>query len=202
MYVPGHFAETDAEALARLIADNGFGVLVTVAEGRPFASHIPFLYEKDRQILLAHVARANPQWRHFSSEADVMVVFQGPHAYISPSWYRAPGVPTWNYAVVHIYGRARALEEASEVKAVVEKLTAKHESHHERPWTPAYDPRMLNAIVGIEVAITEVQGKFKLSQNRPAGDRASVMERLDSSGSEVNQAVAALMKEKYQTPAQ
>lgn len=199
MYVPGHFAESDAAKLSRLIDENGFGLLVTVAEGKPMGSHVPFLYERERNVLLAHVARANPQWRHFSGDADVMVVFQGPHAYISPSWYRAPGVPTWNYAVAHVYGRARALEDAAALKGIVEKLTAKYESHYEQPWTPAYDPRMLNAIVGIEVAITEVQGKFKLSQNRPAADRAAVIERLDSSRSEADRAVAALMKEKYQT---
>jgi transcriptional regulator len=199
MYVPGHFAESDAAKLSRLIGENGFGLLVTVTERKPVASHVPFLYEKERNVLLAHVARANPQWQHFSNDADVMVVFQGPHAYVSPSWYRAPGVPTWNYAVAHVYGRARALEDAAALKGIVEKLTAKYESHYEKPWTPAYDPRMLNAIVGIEVAITEVQGKFKLSQNRPADDRAAVIERLDSSGSEAGRAVAVLMKEKYQT---
>lgn len=198
MYVPRHFAEDDAEKLARLIAENGFGLLVTVAEGRPMASHVPFLYERERNLLLAHVARANPQWRQFSGEGEVMVVFQGPHTYISPSWYRVPGVPTWNYAVAHVYGRARALEEAAQLKAIVEMLTAKYESHYDKPWTPEYDPRMLNAIVGIEVAITEVQGKFKLSQNRPAADRVAVIERLDASGSQADRAVAALMKEKYQ----
>src|SRR5687767_1665333 len=132
MYVPAHFSEDDAEKLARLIEENSFGMLVTVAEGRPFASHIPFLYESDKKVLRGHVARANPQWRHFSVNTEVMVVFQGPHGYISPSWYRAPGVPTWNYAVAHVYGRARALEEADAIKPIVEALTQKNESHKAR----------------------------------------------------------------------
>ena len=197
MYVPRHFAEDDNEKLGRLIAENGFGLLVTVSDGRPVASHLPFLHEQEGNVLRAHVARANPQWKHFSAEAEVMVVFQGPHAYVSPSWYQAPGVPTWNYAVAHVYGRARAIEDPVAVKDIVEKLTAKYESHYEKPWAPAYDPRMLNAIVGVEIVITEVQGKFKLSQNRPAVDRAPVIAHLDASGSEAARAVAALMKEKY-----
>ena len=200
MYVPRHFSEDDADRLARLIAENGFGMLVTLADRRPFASHIPFLYEKERKVLLGHVARANPQWRHFSGDTEVMVVFQGPHGYISPSWYRAPGVPTWNYAVAHIYGRARALEDPAEIRPIVESLTGKYERHNERPWVPAYDPRMLGAIVGVEVAVSEVQGKFKLSQNRPATDRAAVIAQLEASGSEGNLALAALMKEKYEPP--
>ena len=111
MYVPRHFAEADADRLARFIDENGFGLIVTVSEGRPVASHVPFLYERERNVLLSHVARANPQWRDLAGETEVMVVFQGPHTYISPSWYRAPGVPTWNYAVAHVYGRPRALED-------------------------------------------------------------------------------------------
>lgn len=197
MYVPAHFSEDDAEKLARLIEENSFGMLVTVAEGRPFASHIPFLYESDKKVLRGHVARANPQWRHFSVNTEVMVVFQGPHGYISPSWYRAPGVPTWNYAVAHVYGRARALEEADAIKPIVEALTQKNESHNARPWVPTYDVRMLSAIVGVEVTVSEVQGKFKISQNRSAADRTAVIEQLEASGSEADLALAALMKEKY-----
>ena len=199
MYVPRHFAEADADRLARFIDENGFGLIVTVSKGRPVASHVPFLYERERNVLLSHVARANPQWRDLAGETEVMVVFQGPHTYISPSWYRAPGVPTWNYAVAHVYGRPRALEDPAQLKIIVEKLAEKYESHYEKPWAPAYDPRMLNAIVGIEVAITEMQGKFKLSQNRSVADRAAVIEQLDASASEADRAVAALMKEKYRT---
>jgi transcriptional regulator len=197
MYVPRHFAEDDSDKLGRLIAENGFGLLVTVSEGRPVASHLPFLHEPARNVLRAHVARANPQWKHFTSDTEVMVVFRGPHAYVSPSWYQAPGVPTWNYAVAHVYGRAHAVEDPTVLREIVETLTAKYESHYEKPWMPAYDPRMLDAIVGIEIVITELQGKFKLSQNRPAVDRAAVIQQLDASGSEADRAVAAIMKEKY-----
>jgi transcriptional regulator len=202
MYVPKHFAEDDAEKLATLIEENSFGVLITVAEGRPFASHIPFLYEREANVLRGHVARANPQWQHFSGGSEVMVVFQGPHAYVSPSWYLSPGVPTWNYAVAHVYGSAQALEDPSRVKTIVEALTEKHERHNDPPWVPAYDPRMLNVIVGIEVAIREVQGKFKLSQNRSAADRAAVISKFEANGPEQNLALATLMKEAFEPPAQ
>lgn len=196
MYIPKHFNENDAEKLAAFIDEYAFGVLVTVSEGRPFASHIPFLYERESGRLLGHVARANPQWRHFSDGADVMVLFQGPHAYISPSWYLAPGVPTWNYAVAHVYGSARALDDPSGIKDIVERLTEKYERNNRPPWMPAYDQGRLQAIVGIQIRIKEVQGKFKLSQNRSAADRAAVVSRLEATGSENDAALARLMRGK------
>ena len=196
MYVPNHFSEDDAEKLAAFIDEHSFGVLVTVSEGRPFASHIPFLYDRDANALLGHLARANPQWRHFSNGAEVMVLFQGPHAYISPSWYLAPGVPTWNYAVAHVYGSAKAFDEPSRTQDIVERLTEKYERNHQPSWAPAYDRRLLQAIVGIEIRIKEVQGKFKLGQNRSAEDRAAVASRLEATGSESDSALASLMKEK------
>ena len=142
------------------------------------------------------MARANPQWRHFSNGADVMVLFQGPHAYISPSWYLAPGVPTWNYAVAHVYGSARALDDPSRIKDIVERLTDKYERNNQPPWTPDYDLGLLQAIVGIEIGIKEVQGKFKLGQNRSAADRAAVASRLEATGSESDSALARLMNGK------
>ena len=194
MYIPEHFNENDADKLAAFIDEHAFGVLVTVSEGRPFASHIPFLYERETNALFGHVARANPQWRHFSNAADVMVLFQGPHAYISPSWYLAPGVPTWNYAVAHVYGSGHAVDDPSRIQDIVERLTQKFERNNQPPWIPAYEQRLLQAIVGIEIRIKEVQGKFKLGQNRSAEDRAAVASRLEATGSENDSALAGLMK--------
>ena len=196
MYVPKHFNENDAEKLTALIDEHAFGVLVTVSEDRPFATHLPFLYERKANVLLGHVARANPQWRHFSNGADVMVLFQGPHAYISPSWYLAPGVPTWNYPVAHVYGSAQAVDDPSRIKDIVERLTEKYERNNQPPWVPAYDQGLLQAIVGIEIRIKEVQEKFKLGQNRSAADRAGVVSKLEATGSESDSALARLMKEK------
>jgi transcriptional regulator len=196
MYLPKHFKEEDAEKVASFIDENAFGVLVTVFEGRPFASHIPFIYDRESQLLLGHVARANPQWQHFSDDADVMVLFHGPHAYISPSWYAGPGVPTWNYVAAHIYGSAQALDDPSRVKSIVERLTERYERNYEAPWVPTYDQGLLSAIVGIEIRIKEVQGKFKLSQNRSAVDRARVVSKLQGTGSERDSALAKLMERK------
>ena len=194
MYIPRHFNEDDGEKLTAFIREHAFGVLITTVEGRPFATHMPFIYEPESKRLLGHVARANPHWRHFSSGEDAMVLFQGPHAYVSPSWYVAPGVPTWNYATVHVYGSARALDDPSQVKRIVEGLTEIYERDNTPPWRPSYDERMLGAIVGIEIAVREVQGKFKLSQNRSAADRAAVISKLDGTGSENGSALAMLMK--------
>jgi transcriptional regulator len=196
MYLPNHFSDDDPQRLADFIDDNSFGALLTVDEGRPFASHIPFIYDRDPGILLGHVARANPQWRHFANGSGVMVIFQGPHAYISPSWYLTPGVPTWNYAVAHVYGSAQAVHEPEKIAHIIERLTEIHERTHDSPWRPTYDPRMLGAIVGIEIRVREIQGKFKLSQNRSAADEAAVISRLESSGNENSAAVARLMKRK------
>jgi len=196
MYVPKHFGEDDGEKLAAFIDENTFGAMVTVFEGRPFASHIPFIYEREANVLLGHVARANPQWRHFSNGAEVMVIFQGPHAYVSPSWYLAPGVPTWNYAVAHVYGSAQALDDRPSIQRIVERLTEKYERNNKPPWLPKYDQKLLEAIVGIEVRIKEVQGKFKLGQNRSAADRAAVASKLEATGSENDSAMARLMKRK------
>ena len=196
MYLPEHFADNDREKLTAFIDKHSFGALITVFDGRPFASHIPFLYEPGANVLLGHVARANQQWRHFSNGADVMVIFQGPHAYISPSWYLSPGVPTWNYVVAHVYGSARALVEPHRIEGIIKRLTEKHEQNNEPPWVPRYDEKLLKAIVGIEIRVKEIQGKFKLSQNRSAADRAAVVAKLEDSGDETK-AVARMMKKEF-----
>lgn len=193
MYIPNHFRETDGDALAAFIAAHAFGALVTIADGRPFATHLPFIYARAAGVLLGHVARANPQWQHLASGADVLVMFAGPHAYISPTWYVDRGVPTWNYVAVHVYGSARALEEPSATKRIVEQLAAIYESGNQPPWTPEYDERMLHAIVGVEVRVKEIHGKLKVSQNRSAQDRAGVAAKLNASGTDNDVAMARLI---------
>ncbi|HLF12458.1 MAG TPA: FMN-binding negative transcriptional regulator [Gammaproteobacteria bacterium] len=193
MYIPKHFLETDADKLAAFIDAHAFGALVTIAAGRPFATHIPFVYERHAGRLFGHVARANPQWQHLTNGADALVMFQGPHAYISPTWYVTPGVPTWDYVAVHVYGSARAIEDKAVTKRHVEQLAARYESGNQPPWVPEYDERNLHGIVAIEIRIKEIQGKFKVSQNRPAGDRARVAAKLQASGSENDLAVARLI---------
>ena len=182
MYIPDHFRVADQDVLAAFIEKHAFGTLVTSDAGRPFASHVPFLHEREQGLLHAHLARPNPQWRHFASNAEVLVMFQGPHGYISPTWYAEPGVPTWNYTAVHVYGTARTIEDRDATARHVERLAARYERGNPKPWIPDYDPRRLGGIVAVEIRITEIQGKFKLSQNRSVADRAGVVANLDAAG--------------------
>jgi len=200
MYIPEHFKETKSERISALIENNSFGMLVTAPDGAPFVSHLPFIFDRtasSKGRLLCHMARANPQWQHFSSGSEVLVVFQGPHAYVSPSWYSSPGVPTWNYAVVHLRGKPRILESESELEGLVERLTHVYESRKPSPWKPnlAGERRtsLLNMIVGFEIGITDIQAKFKLSQNRRPEDQQSVIEKLGQSSNQTELAVAKLM---------
>jgi len=202
MYIPEHFKETNPERISALIEGHPFGTLITAPEGVPFVSHLPFLFERSagsQGKLLGHMARANPQWQHFAAGNEVLAVFQGPHAYVSPSWYSSPGVPTWNYAVVHLRGKPRRIEGESELEALVERLTHVHESHMPSPWKPNLTgerrSKLLNMIVGFEIEITHIQGKFKLSQNRPLEDQQRVVEELSQSNNQTETAVAKLMLE-------
>lgn len=196
MYTPKAFAECDWERIRRLIQTNAFGTLVTFDGCRPEASHVPFLLDGERRLLSCHLAAANPQARRLAEGTEALMMFQGPHAYVSPTWYENAGVPTWNYAAVHIYGRPEEMESEAELGRFVEQLAARYESARANPWRPEYPRRMLSAIRGFRVHITEVQGKFKLSQNRPAEDRRNVMRRLPVEGGAMGMAVAELMRER------
>ena len=194
MYTPQHFAETDPETIAAFIRENAFGVMVSVVDGKATASQIPFLYEVDTGVLLGHVARANPQWQELSSAQDVLVIFQGPHAYVSPTWYKGAGVPTWNYATVQVRGTATTFDDPERLRQLLARLTDRYEATRPEPWSGDYNPRMLEQIVGIEISITECQAKFKLSQNRPLDDRRAVAEKLGEAGLSDSQRLAAMME--------
>lgn len=200
MYIPEHFKETNSERISALIEGNSFGMLVTAPGGVPYISHLPFIFDYtagSKGKLLCHMARANPQWQHFSSCGEVLAVFQGPHAYVSPSWYSSPGVPTWNYAVAHLRGKPQLIESEPELEAMVERLTHIYESHMPSPWQPNLEgerrTKLLNMIVGFEIEVTDIQAKFKLSQNRPPEDQQSVIEKLSQSSNQAEAAVAKLM---------
>lgn len=202
MYIPEHFRENQPERLSALITDNPFGTLITAEGGQPMVSHLPFLFEPDAQgrgKLFCHLARANPQCRQLAQGQTqgqtVLAVFQGPHAYVSPTWYASPGVPTWNYAAIHLYGRVRLIDAEAELKTLLEKLTRAHEAIIPRPWPgmlPEQAP-MLRVIVGLEIEVTEIQGKFKLSQNRSVEDQRCVIRALENAASPLEAGVAALM---------
>ena len=202
MYVPGPFAETDREVLFGWIEAHDFGLLVTDEAGVPVASHLPFLLDRERGpngTLLAHMARSNPQWKSFALGVTALAIFQGPHAYVSPGWYATgPAVPTWNYAAVHAYGRPRLIEDAAAREALLGRLAARHEAAFDPPWRPEDQPadfvrRMIEGIVAFEIPIATLEGKFKASQNRPAADRAGVIEGLRATGEPRALALAEMM---------
>lgn len=191
MYLPKHFEETRVEVLHALIREYPLGTLVTLGADGLSANHIPIEYDPEPApfgTLRGHVARANPVWRDAVADVEALVVFQGPTAYVSPSWYpskRETGkvVPTYNYAVVHAYGRLRSIEDPAWLRHLVERLTSKFETGRAEPWQVADAPEsyidaQLRAIVGIEIPITRLLGKWKVSQNRSAPDRAGVVDGL------------------------
>jgi len=196
MYLPKHFEETRPEALHELIRAHPLGMLVTLNAAGLQANSVPFILDADPAggpgILRAHVARANPLWRETRGDVEALVVFQGPQAYISPGWYASKAehgkvVPTWNYVMVQARGTLRAVDDADWLRAFVTRLTTKHEAVQAQPWAvtdaPAdYIDTMLRAIVGIEIPLTALTGKWKVSQNRPAADRAGVVAGLNAVG--------------------
>jgi transcriptional regulator len=194
MYTPKHFEQSDPSTLWDFIDAHAFGTLLTVVDGRPTVSHLPFLPDREAQVLHCHVARANPHWREVKRSPEVLAIFAGPHGYVSPTWYaERGGVPTWNYTVVHAHGSAQAVDDAERTRKHVEALAAKYERGRPAPWMPDYDPRRLTGIVGIDIHVAKLEGKFKLSQNRSDADRARVAAELAASGRDEDAALARLM---------
>nr|HET6901012.1 FMN-binding negative transcriptional regulator [Ktedonobacteraceae bacterium] len=189
MYIPAHFRENDMSTLQQFIQEYSFGILVTQHEGTPVANHLPFLLDAGRGsqgVLRAHMARGNAQWRMLDETEEVLVIFQGPHSYVSPSWYRddvEESVPTWNYAAVHAYGRPRLIEDSTELLRILQASIAENEAQFASPWHLEMSDeslqKKLKAIVGFEIEITRLEGKFKLSQNRSAADQRRVIAALD-----------------------
>lgn len=189
MYIPEHFAETDLATLHEFIQQHSFATLVTQHDGAPFASHLPLLLNSSvgtHGALFGHMARNNGQWHDFAAGTEVLVMFQGAHSYVSPSWYESNPmlVPTWNFTAVHAYGRARILLEA-ELVETLHQLVDENEKAFQSPWklelTQVMRERMLGAIAGFEISLNSVQGKFKLSQNRSVQDRKNVIAQLAQS---------------------
>ncbi len=181
MYIPKDFEVTDRNEILAFIKANAFGQLISTVDGRLFSSHIPFVVGNDGQSLICHIAKRNPQWKEIENQ-EVLITFQGNHDYISPSWYEAPGVPTWNYQTVHIYGKPQLITDTLKLKRIVEDLTERYESAFDKPWKPEYKETLLDLVIGIEIQISEFQCKYKLSQNRSEDDRKNVIEALQKSG--------------------
>lgn len=202
MYVPAAFAVSETAALHDLIDEYGFGSLITSAGDAPAVTHLPFLIDRERGplgTLVCHMARANPHWRALAGQ-PALVVFMGPHGYVSPTWYAAqPAVPTWNYAAVHASGHARLVEDRDRLRDIVAQLTAHHEAGRLPQWSveslpAAFMDNMLRGIVGVEIPIAGLEGKRKLSQNRAAANRAQVIAALGGSDACSDRALGAYMQ--------
>jgi transcriptional regulator len=202
MYIPKTFEVTDVSTLHEFIETYSFGTLVTVGGEQAIATRIPLILDRAsgrHGTLLGHVARANPQWRSFDGNRQCLVMFDGPHAYVSPSWYAtSPAVPTWNYASVHVYGTARPIHDAEQLSALVDRLVSIYEAGMPQPWSGElpveFKAGMLKAIVGFAVEIDRIEGKFKLGQNRPVEDRIGTVVRLESSSDPAARALAELTR--------
>jgi len=203
MYVPRHYSQGDTAVAHDLIRSNVFATLVTEVSGRLDATHVPVVLDADRGELGGlrfHLARANPTSKALTDDREVLMVFIGPNTYISPDWYANENlVPTWNYAVVNAYGMPRTMDDA-ELRRLLDDLSATQESRLPKtPWTtdkmpPELVDKMCKAIVGFELPIAELQGKWKFDQKKSADDRAGAVAALEELGGESRRAVAATMR--------
>ena len=188
VYIPRHFSETDRVAIRRVLDDYGFATLVSTTGEEPMLSHVPVLVEHGDEgpvAVIGHVAAANPHAALLGARG--LLLFQGPHGYVSPNWYAAPAqaVPTWNYVAVHVHGDLERLDSAADKRMIVDALSARHEAALPTQWTtakmdPALLEKLLGAIVGFRMTVRRVDAKFKLSQNRGAADREGVLAGLAS----------------------
>jgi len=207
MYLPQHFEESRVDVMHALIRAHPLATLVTLTTSGLVANHIPLLFAAGPTLngsLQGHVARANPLWREFDKDLEVLAIFQGPDSYISPTWYATKQetgkvVPTWNYAVVHAHGTLRIVDEANWVRAQIEALTTQNEAALANPWSVAdaphdYTEKLIAAVVGIEIQITRLAGKWKVSQNQPRKNQASVIDALRNLGNDSSLAMAALVE--------
>ena len=185
-----------------LIEHYGFATLLTPAGEGLHISHAPLMLERGRGpqgTLVGHLARANPHAAALQDGSTATALFHGPHGYVSPTWYEAPGVPTWNYAAVHVHGTLRRLDDADAKWQIVTRLAAQYEASAANPWNPESRKehwwKMLDAIVGFEIGITAIEAKFKLSQNRIPKDQENVIARFEADAHPDNRAMAEMMRE-------
>lgn len=203
MYIPERFREDDKAVLQAFIREHSFGALVTRGEDAPVATHLPFLFDAERSeygMLSAHMARANPQWREFASGREALVIFSGPHAYVSPSWYDvALSVPTWNYAAVHACGVPRIIEDSQLLYEQLKILIEANEAQFEHPWPfdlpRDYIEKMMHGVVGFTLEITRLEGKFKMSQNRTPAEREKVIAALQGEHKDMAEIMTGLKEQ-------
>ncbi|MCP8970115.1 FMN-binding negative transcriptional regulator [Ectobacillus ponti] len=193
MYIPKHFQLTDQEEMYKVMEENSFAIIFSMHNGKPFATHLPLLLDREQQCLLGHFARPNPQWRDMEGQ-EILVTFQGPHCYISPSWYEIQeAVPTWNYVAVHVYGTVEFVEDA-DLGTLVRKYEKAGSPYRLEDLNESYMDGMKKGIVPFKIQITSMEGKAKLSQNHPAERQELVITQLGQSEGENEKGIAGLMK--------
>ncbi len=205
MYVPDHFAENDSAKLYDAMERYSFATLISQTANGLEASHLPLLLDRANGAhgtLVGHMARANLQWQSAAGQ-EVLAIFSGPHAYISPQWYEATQVvPTWNYVAIHAYGRLELIDDEAEVLQLLDRTVQTFEAPQPRPWRmnePAeFVERLAKQIVAFRIPITRLEGKWKLNQNRPADQRQRVIEQLNRQGDENATEIANLMRQQAQ----
>jgi transcriptional regulator len=200
MYIPNSFKVTDKEKLITFISQWSFGDLITSHNGRLNVSHVPFLIDEQEMVLYGHLARQNPHSQNIEAAEDLMVLFKGPHAYVSPRWYvQKDMVPTWNFQSVKVKGRAHNVDEVTLI-TILDRLSQKHEANYENPWrideiSEKSMKAMLGQIIGFKIPIDEIVGKYKLSQNRNIDIQTKVIDGLLSGGSDMERQVALKMQQ-------
>lgn len=202
MFSPKYFQVKDEQEVIAFMKEYSFVTVVTMNKGEPLATHIPVQVEKEGEnyFISGHLAYGNPQWRNFQEDERVLVIFQGPHAYVSSSWYGQEGVPTWNYQAVHVYGQSLIMGE-EELKDNLAKQIAKYEGHRESPvvWedlSPQLVAQQLKGIVGFKIKVEDIQATYKLSQNRNDSDYHQVVEHLQQEPDAAAQQVAEVMRKR------
>ena len=198
MYTPNHYKNKNSPEVKEFIKQNSFGILVSQVENKPWATHIPLeldIDEDGKDILVSHIAKANPQWRYFEDNTEVLCIFNGPHSYVSSSWYKEEEVPTWNYIAVHVYGKLKVLDEAG-VLASMHKLVNKYEKDSKHPISinnlSSKTMRQITGVVGFKIGITDIQATYKLSQGREQ-DHPKIIEELEKR-EVISKAIAKAMK--------
>lgn len=205
MYIPSHFKNENIDEVRAFLKSNSFGILISSVDNKPWGSHIPLELELDpdgKEVVYGHVSKANPQWQHFKNDIEVMMIFNGPHAYVSSSWYNHENVPTWNYIAVHVYGVLHVIQE-EELLYSLHKLVEKYEAASENPvrMENFSEKTMLQVkgIIGFKIVVTDIQAAYKLSQNRDDEDYHNVVEKLSTSKDPDQNNLSEVMKGRRET---
>src|SRR5918993_3986572 len=200
MFVPKYAHNNDDSEIKEFIKQNSFGILISHSSGKMIATHIPLEFSKDGSKLLGHISKANPQWKNFETDCEVLVIFSGPHAYISSSWYDHENVPTWNYIAAHVYGKIHIMEGEALYQALKD-LVDKYETSSANPismdrMSPDYVRKSMQGVVGFEINITSIEASYKLSQNRDQKNHTQIIDELEKRNDPGSRQIASEMKKR------